>query len=183
MMGADRYERARRDGKQSLGRKRRNDGPPKDASWMWMSRDQINSVAFRALSGNAIKVIVRICEEHLAHGRLENGRLIVTHKQFAEFGIREASVAEAIREAEFFGFINVDRGAAYKGGHEPNIYRLTWLGDYRDTAPTNQWKGISETHVQAWKAQKRSKSAAQRIAQANRKHRRQLNVVPMRAQQ
>lgn len=182
-MGADRHERARMTGKQTPRRKRRYDGPPKDASWLWMSREQINSVAFRALTGNAIKVIMRICEEHLAHGRLENGKLIVTHKQLAEYGIREASVAEAIREAEFFGFISVDRGAAYKGGHEPNIYRLTWLGDFRDAAPTNQWKGISEAHVQAWKVQKRAKSTNRRTARANREHRRQLKVVPLHAGQ
>ncbi|KQT04091.1 hypothetical protein ASG50_17940 [Rhizobium sp. Leaf386] len=149
-VGADRHEGARKGGAKVVIRRKYN-GPPKDEPWLWLTRELINSEAFRALSGNAMKIVMRVGEEHMAHGGTDNGKLLVTHKQFAAYGIRLASVAEAIREAEFFGFLAVDRGMAYKGGHEPNLYRLTWLGCHNGFAPTNQWKGIGDQHVKVWR--------------------------------
>ncbi len=148
-MGADRIERARR-GEVKTARRGKNAGPPKNEAWIWMTREMITSEAFRALSGNAIKVLMRLADEHMSHAGLENGMLLVTHKQFAAYGIRLASVAEAIREAEFFGFIDVDRGIAYRGGHEPNLYRLTWIADLNHAPPTNRWKDKGEQDVQLW---------------------------------
>lgn len=178
-MGADRHERARQAGVKA-GRKRRYNGPPKDEAWGWLSREMISSKAFRALSGNAYKVIFRLAEEHMAHGGTENGKLLVTHKQFADYGIRLASVADAIREAEYFGFIVVDRGIAFKGGHEPNLYRLTWLGDLEDAPPTNQWKAIGEQHVEIWAQRKRTVSLKRKKLKQLRVDRIGV-VVPLKA--
>jgi len=117
----------------------------------------------------------------MAHGGEANGELIVTHEQFAAYGIRLASVANAIREAEYMGFISVDRGIAYKGGHEPNTYRLTWIGDFRDAPPTNNWKGIGEPQILFWKAQNKQKAAQKRLRNVKTPAIGEGNVVPIRA--
>ena len=179
-MGTDPHESAKRGLRRPVGKRRKHNGPPKEG-WIWMTRDMINSPAYRSLSGNAIKVIFRVLEEHMAHGGQENGDLIVTHAQFADYGIRLASVAQAIREAEYMGFIAVDRGIAYKGGHEPNVYRLTWIGDFRDAPPTNNWKGISEPQISVWKERNKQEGARKRLTKARKLPVADGVVVPIRA--
>lgn len=178
-MGIDRHEAGRTGAKPKLGTRLRFGGPPKDEPWIWKPRELINSLAHRSLSGNSLRVIDRICEEHMAHGGFENGNLIVTHEDFIAYGIRAGSIADAIREAEFFGFIRVDRGRAYKGHHEPSIYRLTWIGDRRDAPPTNDWKAITVAHVANWKTIKRQNGQRQRQNAARRKQVRTAKVIPI----
>lgn len=180
-MGTDPHESARRGLRRPVGKRRKHHGPRKDEPWVWMSRDLISSPAFRALSGNGLKIIFRVLEEHMSHGGQENGELIVTHAQFADYGIRLASVAQAIQEAEYMGFIAVDRGTAYRGGHEPNVYRLTWFGDFRDAPATNNWKGIDDPHIAVWKERKKQKAELKLTRKAKRPRVSEGVVVPIRA--
>jgi len=180
-MGADSHESAKRGYKRAPGKRRKYHGPPASEAWCWFTREMANSPAFRALSGNGLKIIFRLLEEHMAHGGEANGELIVTHHQFAEYGIRLASVAQAIREAEYLGFITVDRGIAYKGGHEPNTYRLTWIGDFRDAPPTNNWKGISEPQISVWKDRNKQEAERKRHFKAKKRPISDGVVVPIRA--
>jgi hypothetical protein len=180
-VGADRHEAARRGLRTTSTLKRKFDGPPKGSPWVWFPRELVISPAFWAATGNAKNVVFRILEEHMAQGGKHNGQLIVTHQQFAQCGVRLASVAQAIREAEFLGLIAVDRGYAYRGGHEPNIYRITWIGNFKDEPPTNEWRGIGTAQISVWRerlamdqAQKRSRKAAKRNLQGG-------NIVPLRA--
>jgi hypothetical protein len=177
-MGTDPHESARRGLRRPMGKRRKHNGPPKEG-WIWMTRDLISSPAYRSLSGNALKVVSRVLEEHMAHGGQENGQLIVTHAQFAEYGMRLASVAQAIQEAEYMGFIAVDRGIAYKGGHEPNIYRLTWFGDFRDAPPTNNWKGIGEPQIAVWKERKKQKAAHKQARKTKKARSTDAVIVPL----
>lgn len=180
-MGTDPHESAKRGQRRPVGKRRKHHGPPSTGGWAWFTRELINSPAFRALTNNGSKVIFRLLEEHMAHGGFENGLLIVTHKQFEAYGIRLASVADAIREAEYLGFITVDRGIAYKGGHEPNTYRLTWIGDFRDAAPTNNWKGIGEPQIAVWKERKKQEAAQKQARKTKKARSADGVVVPIRA--
>ena len=180
-MGADRHERARHGLASAPGKRRKYQGPPKDAQWIWFTREMIESKAFRSLSGNGLKILLRISIEHMAHGGVCNGDLVVTHDQFANFGVRRASVADAIREVEFLGFISVDRGIAYKGGHEPNVYRLTWIGDLRDAPPTNEWKGIGDVQISIWQSRLKDQRATKRKNTERKRQRRTSNVVSLHA--
>lgn len=180
-MGADRHEGGRRGGAK-IGMKRQYNGPPKEGGWCWFTLDMMTSAVFRSLSKNAMKVLMRIAVEHMSHAGTSNGKLIVTHKQFSEYGIRLASVADAIREAEFLGFIKVNRGLAFKGSHEANVYTLTWLGNHRDYPPTNEWKGYTPQHVRAWKkmcAAKAQSTATKRKNRPSRPRTGGAQIVPL----
>src|SRR5262245_36039997 len=70
--------------------------PPEGVSWSWLTADMLSSPAWRALTGNAMKIVMRILLEHLRHGGIENGKLPVTYSDFVKFGVRRNSVREAI---------------------------------------------------------------------------------------
>ncbi len=96
----------------------------------------------------------------MSHGGVHNGKLIVTHENFKEYGIRLASVSDAIHLCEYLGFVRVERGIFYKGGNEPNTYRLTSLPDQDGKLATNEWKSINVAHIKAFQAQLKAKSIA-----------------------
>lgn len=60
--------------------------------WISYARDMVESPALRVLSRAAILVMRRLEKEHMDHGGAENGRLIVTHRQFESWGIHRDSV-------------------------------------------------------------------------------------------
>ena len=140
------------------------------------------SHAYRKLSGNALKVLSRVMFEHTAHAGTMNGKLIVTHANFEEYGIRRASISEAIRQCEYMGFLSVERGHFYKGGNESNVYRLTILPSHDGKPATNEWKSIGMTHIEAFDAKKQAQ--IQHVA-ARRAVRRATkptgNIVPIRS--
>jgi hypothetical protein len=73
---------------------RRHTQPPTDqGGWMAITRDFLESPAYRSLSVNARKCLDRLIIEHIGHGRTENGRLIVTHEQFKTYGEFVSAVA------------------------------------------------------------------------------------------
>ena len=130
---------------------RKHTKPPEDeGGWQWLTRDLLESVAFRTLSTNANRTLFRLVVENIAHGSLHNGKLIVTHPQFIEYGVTGEYVADAIDELEFKGLIRVRRGRAGAGTSHPNIYRLTWLGDHEGARPTNEWKRCDLARAKAW---------------------------------
>jgi len=102
----------------------------------------LRSPAIMALSQNGLKVFVRLLDEHVAHGRVENGKLRVSQQQLSEqCNIRYQSVPKAVRELEAVGLIAVIRSGKILGKDAPNLYRLTMYGDSSLSAPpTNEWK-------------------------------------------
>lgn len=148
---------------------------PDGIQFVWMPRAMLESVAFRALSGNSRKALDRLSIELLAHAGTENGNLITTHNDFADYGIRYPSIAEAIRQLEYMGLIRVKKGWAYSGEHTPSLYRLTWLKSADGLPATNEWVSITESHIKAYRF--KVKSQAQ-IARKNRLKKKQNASLP-----
>jgi hypothetical protein len=94
------------------------------------------------MSPTARRVLDRLVIEYLSHGRRENGNIIVTYSNFADFGIRRASVAKAIADLVVLGWLDVVSrgGAAYADYRNPSRYALTWLMRKDRSPATNRWK-------------------------------------------
>lgn len=78
----------------------------------------------------------------MEHAGLENGQLVVTYADFSKFGIRRSSIAEALRDLEAAGLVEVTlRG---RGGNaeyrQESRYRLTYLAAKGKAAATDEWK-------------------------------------------
>jgi hypothetical protein len=104
------------------------------------------------------KVLDRLCLEHMAHGGQENGNLKCTYNDFVEYGVRRATIADAIRRLEVFGLIEiVQRGGITRAEFKhPTIYRLTFVQG--NLAATDDWKRIPDI--------KTAKRLAQRVSSA-----------------
>ncbi len=103
----------------------------------------------RVLSPTAIRVMHRLEIEHMHHGGAENGRLIVTHEQFIEWGISQNMVAPAIRELVALGFVEVTEKGC--GGNErqrrANRFRLTYVNTKNREQPTHEWRKIETIEI------------------------------------
>ncbi|CAM5766386.1 hypothetical protein LMIY3S_01805 [Labrys miyagiensis] len=120
----------------------KQNSPPGDTNWLWLTRDMLSSPAFRQLSGNALLIVMRVAVEHLCSGGKENGRLVVTHRDFITYGVSAKAVATSIREAEALGWITVtERGRGGKAGdyRRPNCFALSWLPTAEGNA-SNAWR-------------------------------------------
>jgi hypothetical protein len=116
--------------------------PPQGEPWIWLTIEMLESPAWRALSGAAQKIVFRVAIEHMGHAGTENGNLVVTYDQFADYGVRRSSIARAIREAEHLGWIRVvQRG---RGGNSEfrraSRYALAWLPTADGLLAGNAWK-------------------------------------------
>lgn len=119
----------------------------KKAGWIHHTREMRKSIAWRHLSDKAIRVLLRLEEEHLDHGGKENGRLVVTYEQFREYGLkRREDIAKAIRMHEALGFVQkTEQGGFKRGERWPNRYRLTYLPTWHQgerISETNDWRKI-----------------------------------------
>jgi hypothetical protein len=77
------------------------------------TRELIESLAWRALSLSARRLLDRIELEHLRHSGKDNGRLPITFDQFVDYGIHRHAIAPAMRECEALGLLQVtERGCA-----------------------------------------------------------------------
>lgn len=110
-------------------RVRRANRPPEDQPWVWITREMMESPAWRAMSENARRLLDRIMLEHMAHAGTENGALTVTYDDFVATGIRRNSIAPTIAECVVLGWITHHRGARAHGegrGHAQR-FGLSWL--------------------------------------------------------
>jgi hypothetical protein len=121
-------------------REKRNHPPP-GQPWVWLTRELIESEAWRSLSRAARLVIDRVILEHMAHAGTENGNLIVTYDDFEKFGIRRGTLKDAISQAAERGLIVVtEKGRASSGPHRwPSKYALGWLPMKDGSAACNRW--------------------------------------------
>jgi len=142
--------------------------------------DMLGSPPYRVLNLAEHRVLARLEIELASHGGLENGNLIVTYEQFADYGVRDQSVASAIRATAALGFITVKPG---RGGnsefYNPSKYELTYrhiqyhrYGDIIE--PTNDWKRIKTVE----EAQQIAKTARQEKSETRLRRRRQKNRNP-----
>jgi len=140
----------------------------------------LNSPAWRAMSANTRKLIDFLLIEHSNHAGYENGRLIATHSQLAEYGLTPCLICEAIDEAESLGLIRAVRGGRRNLSNQPSTFRLTWIGD-RDGAPaTNEWKGVTIEDIAAWK-ENRSEDREARRKRKSRKTSKSNGTKPLNA--
>lgn len=149
---------------------------PKDCGFEqfgWFGLELMESEAFRAQSANSHRLLDRLVIEHVHHGGVENGQLVVTHDQLREYGLTASSIREAIDECVAFGLIRVKHGGRWTGTNRPNRYRLTWIGWIDDDGfaqyPTNDWKGVTADFIAAWRAERKAKRAAKRGWMSERK--------------
>jgi hypothetical protein len=105
----------------------------------------LESPAWRALTGNAMKVVLRIALEHLKHGGVENGLLPVTYQNFVQWGVRRNAIREAIVVAINLGWIDkTSTGEVpWRGDiRRPSTFALTWLPRHNGTLASNRWTRI-----------------------------------------
>jgi hypothetical protein len=135
--------------------------PPEGSSWCWFTAEMLESPAWRALTGNAMKIVLRIALEHLKHGGLENGLLPVTYRDFEKCGVRRNAVRESKLIAIHLGWIDeTSAGEVPWHGNirKPSTFALTWLPRHNGVPPSNRWKRIksdaeAKTAIKAAKAE------------------------------
>jgi hypothetical protein len=108
----------------------------------------IESPAWRALSYAARRVLDRLEIENAHHGGNDNGRLPCTYSDFHRFGIRRRTIARAIKETVWLGFVDVtEKGrAAPEDFGRPNLFRLTYLPT-KSAGPTDEWQKITSEEM------------------------------------
>jgi len=125
---------------------KRENRPPKDMPWIWLTREMLESPAWRAMDMLAARrVVERIILEHMAHAGTENGNLIVTYADFSGYGIRDKTITTAIAVAEALGWIEitVHGKASFEDQRYASRYALTWLPQpARGKHATNRWREI-----------------------------------------
>lgn len=124
--------------------------PPqgKDQPWAWLTVELMQSAAWRAMGLSARLLIDRIMIEHRAENGLGNGRLKVTHLQFAEHGVGKSAIRAAIEECEVLGLLQVDKGGRYNGSNKPSTYRLTFYATHDGSPPTNEWRVVTPEMIE-----------------------------------
>jgi hypothetical protein len=145
--------------KDKTAKKAKGVGPPAGEPWAWLTRELLESPSMRSLSPAARACLDRLMIEHMHHAGKENGRLVVTYDQFADFGIRRRSVAAAIAELRDVGLVMVDRGRRLNGFNDPNRYELTWIGTDARPGPLNRWKAFTADAIATQKADHKSRLA------------------------
>jgi len=128
-------------------------GPPLGEPWIWLTRELLESDAWRSRSVNCMRLIDRLMVEHMAHAGTENGNLGATYDDFLDYGISRKYVPGAICEAESRGLIQVKRGLKKGGKNAMHRYRLTFFPVKRMAGiasvyepATNDWRRYREKH-------------------------------------
>lgn len=120
------------------------------------------------MSVNTRKLIELLLIEHRNHVGFENGFLMATHNQLAEYGLTPYHISEAIDEAEFLGLIPAKRGGRRNLPNQPSTFRMTWIPDKDLAAPTNEWKEITVEDISNWREEGRSHQRARRLRKLNK---------------
>ena len=102
---------------------------PEGTQFSQLTREMLTSESWKALCHfpNAMKVVFRLIEEHMAHAGAANGDLICTYNDFEAFGIPRRSIRKAITIAEQLGFIDVLRGRRATAGYDEQTFTLVCL--------------------------------------------------------
>ena len=114
------------------------------SQFAWLSIEAMESPAYRALSLSGHRVLARVQIEHAHHGGKENGKLPVTFRDFAKYGVCTDAIGPAIREVTALGFIRVtEEGRAGNGEwRKPNKFALTHLATADNPKATEDWKRL-----------------------------------------
>ena len=82
----------------------------------------------------------------------------------------EAWRAASINTRRLLDFLEVEhwllsfqRGGRWGGSNQPSIYRLTYLPDREQNAPTNDWRNRTKEQIDAWRDEQRSRRKGARV--------------------
>lgn len=142
------------------GRRGRIGKPPKGELWVWLTKELLESPAWRTMGVNARRLFDFLLAEHLNHAGTENGRLIAPYDQLVKYGLPRSEIRGAIDDLVILGHIDVEPGGRWVGSNEPSRYRLTLYPDADGNPATNDWKRITDEHVTAWRKRRRATGAA-----------------------
>jgi hypothetical protein len=112
--------------------------------------EMVESPAFRALSGSAVKILFQLTAIWSRSGGLAhnvNGQLIATYERMCRFwGMDSHTVAAAMRQLKTLGFVEVTEPGCSGNADErqPNQFRLTFLPAVGVPGTgSNEWKRIA----------------------------------------
>jgi hypothetical protein len=111
--------------------------------------EMIESAAFRALSGSALKMLFHLTAVWARSGGVAantNGTLIATYEQFHRcWGMDSHTAAAALRQLKVLGFVEVKYGCAGNANErQPNQFRLTFLpAEGTPGIGTHEWRRIA----------------------------------------
>jgi hypothetical protein len=114
-----------------------------DGAFSWRLIEMLESPVLQVLNQSEHRVLMRLEIELGHHGGTENGRLIVTFKSFALFGVDRQAIAPSLRVLTTLGIVKKTKQGA--GGrteyHDASEYGLTYR--HTDTEnPTNEWRAV-----------------------------------------
>lgn len=141
--------------------------PPEGEPWVWLTRELLLSDSWQAMSINTRRFVDFLCAEHMNHAGTENGALVATHEQLANYGLSSNCIRDAIDEAEFLGLVRVEfQGGRWGGTNKPSRYRLTFLPDRESNLPTNDWRRRTQDQIDERKQAQRMRRAGKRKRKA-----------------
>jgi hypothetical protein len=116
--------------------------PPQGEPFIWLTRELLESQAWRTMPIQTRRFVDRVLLEHMAHAGTENGRLIVTADQCVAWGIPRNAVTEAQRDAKRRGLVYLGEQGIWapRRGRRPNRFGLGWLPGYDGSPAPNNWK-------------------------------------------
>jgi hypothetical protein len=84
--------------------------PPGGQPFCWISRELMESPAWRARSLHCMRLIEFLQHEHMSHAGKENGGLVAPYAQLERWGISRRYIKDAIAEAEGLKLVQALRG-------------------------------------------------------------------------
>ena len=109
------------------------------------------SPAWRSAPRPLRNILERIEIEHLSHGGLNNGALYVSYSQLEQFGVSRRSIKPALELGQKLGLLDVIQEADnhLSDIRAANGYRLTYVPAKGKTAPSDEWKNITDDRAKA----------------------------------
>jgi hypothetical protein len=114
--------------------------PVKKEQFVKLSREVLESEAWRSLRINERRLVDFLMLEHMKCAAKHNGKLKAPYDQLEEWGIGARHIAKAIRGAEMRGIITCRRG----GMKVATDFSLTWLPPHDGAAPTSEWRNYTK---------------------------------------
>jgi len=104
----------------------------------------LESDAYRSLGKTELKILARLEIELTRHRGTNNGRIICTYDDFAEYGIRRRSISRGLRNLCRVGLLVVTQRGRRDALRNPHHYRLPYLLSHDEAGniipPTDEWK-------------------------------------------
>lgn len=115
-----------------------------EGQFSWRLAEMIEHPVLRVLNQSEHRALLRLEAELARHGGTSNGKLVVTHKQFQEFGVDREAVSPSIRCLVALKIVEITKQG--RGGNreyrEASEFRLTFR--HTDKAnPTDDWRRIT----------------------------------------